>query len=132
MTRLQAATISPGAFDRIGNVDQYLAPPQPTAHTVNAFFDALPSLEARLAEEGRSPPFRLLVDMGEAHRLDAEARAVIYRRKTEVASWKIAVVGHSLAQRILVEFLRMATRLTNVKYFTDQARALAWLETEDA
>lgn len=118
----------PASFERRDGLVYFVAPePEPTAQEIEDFFDGLAILEKQAAAHGEVPPYRLLVDCASMQRLGAAARAVTYRRKREVAPWRIAVVGHTVFQRMVVEFLRIATGVRGVKYFTDESKAREWL-----
>lgn len=125
MTSLSAHL--PPRFKRRAGIDCFVAPEDPSAEDVDGFFDGLATLRRHAEAESVSPPFRLMVDCTAMQRLHARARAVTYRRKGEVQDWRIAVVGRTVFQRLVVEFLRVATGVRGVKYFTDEARARQWL-----
>lgn len=123
-----SATALPGSFERRDGFDCFVAQMEPTADDVEAFFDGLAVLRSKAEAAGQAPPFRMLVDCAGLKRLGAAGRAVTYRRKGEVHDWRIAVVGHTMFHRLLVEFLRIATGVRGVKYFTDGSEARDWLD----
>ncbi len=124
---MEATTVPSPGFERRGGFACYVGRQEPTAADIEEFFDGLAKLRKEVAAAGEAPPFPLLADCADVRRVGAEARAVTYRRKAEVGDWRIAVVGHTVFQRLLVEFLRLATGARHVKYFTDEADARDWL-----
>lgn len=92
---------------------------EPDAVTANQFLDELAA---------RPPPGnRIVVDIRRIGTIGADARDVCYRRASEFQNLTTAIVGRTMLHRLVVNFVLVATRHKNARYFVDEQEALEWL-----
>lgn len=101
--------------------------PMTGANDITRLFDSLSRLEAERRARSDDAPLRILYSIRAQRMPDADARRVVYQRWREFDGRFVAVVGKAGIQEFIVSFLVQATGHRNTRYFTDEARALAWL-----
>ena len=91
------------------------------------FFDEIRRAEGARRAAGILAPLRVFVDLrGARMALDA-SRRVVYKRHREMSAHRVAVLGESGLHEFVTTFLIAATGHREARYFTDEARARAWL-----
>ena len=110
-----------------GGVYRCVVPAPADAGSLGALFDRLAAIERERRADGRADPLRLLLVAQGEGTMDAEARQVVYQRHQEFDERYVAVLGTSVLQEFLVNFLVQATGHKTTRYFRDEAAALAWL-----
>jgi len=101
--------------------------PATDAPAIAGFFDELARFERERRARGETAPLRILYHIRGQHMPDPDARRVIYHRWREFDRRFVAVVGKAGIQEFIVSFLVQATGHGKTRYFTDEAKALAWL-----
>ena len=91
------------------------------------FVDEMRRVEAARRARGDPRPLRVLVDLRGVPERTEPSRRVVYERHAELEAHRIAVLGASRFQEFLTNFLITATGHRGAHYFTDEARAKAWL-----
>jgi stage II sporulation SpoAA-like protein len=70
---------------------------------------------------------RILADARDLESVDASARKVIYANAAKTRDVRVAVVGNNWMQRMIVQFLAVATANMRTRFFHDFQEAERWL-----
>lgn len=100
---------------------------------IGSIMDAFNDLDTRTAPSRKGAPLRLLCDTRFSRNPARADRRPMYERHHEFNDRRVAILGNTTIQKILLDFILAATgHRGHVRFFTDETEALAWLRGQDA
>ncbi len=92
--------------------------------------DYLTQLRSYLEPLGADDRLCSLMDATELESVSPEVRRAVTDFVRDPRFGKTAVLGTSRFVKVLIDFLMRASGRNHMRYFTDKAQAIAWLESE--